>query len=1155
MQITKHNANSDLLIYEGRVGGARVKVLVDPGATHNFVSTELVKKLSLKTIPKTTSDSVRFADGSVAASNEAALLDFTLGEFPDSDVFNTLQLASFDLIVGKPWLRRHDPKISWVHNSIRLRAKGREYLIVSEDDPELKSLMHMVMRKDEVPSLNKDDNMFLISVQLEDTSANEADTPATLKIKEFLSQFEDVVAPAGSELKPTYDRASHRKIQHTIQLKEGAVPPVRGVIRLNPEELEELKLQLQQFTERGLIQPSTSPYGAPVLLVKKKSGERRLVIDYRMLNDITVKNKYPLPRIDDLLDRLHGAKYFSKVDLASGFYQVPLKEEDRPKTAFRTRFGSYEFKVMPMGLCNSPSTFQRLMDVVLYETLDLFVIVYLDDILIYSKTEEEHLKHVEIVLQKLREHKLLTQAKKCAWGQSKTDFLGHVVSAEGVQTDPRKVDSIRDWPVPCNRREVLSFLGLANFYRKFVKDYSKIAAPLTALTGHAPYQWGTEAQTAFDKLKAALTSAPILATPDFSMPFVIHCDASDFAVGQVLCQGEGKDERVIAYESRKLSGAEYRYPSHDKELLAVVHALRKWRHYLRTGEFTVITDNWATKYIMTKPDLNMRQARWLDLLSEYDFKIIHRKGVDNVVPDALSRRPDFQVHSIRATAIKVDSLLVRVARAAVADPDYQRMVVKAQTGATSEFELRDNLLYKESRLYIPTDGVLRQELLREAHDSPLAGHLGREKTLDRLKRIFFWPRMDRVVHDYCKTCPSCQAIKPEQTKAKGLLKSLEVPQAPWDSVSLDLITKLPQTKRGHTSIVVFVDRMTKMIYCQATTDNVTAEEIATLYHRAVFRHHGIPKSLVSDRDPKFTAAFWRALHAALGTKLAMSTSNHPQTDGQTERANRTLEDMLRAYVSPHHDDWDEHLINAEFAYNDSVNATTGYSPFYLNYGRHPHTPLSLYSGNDIVNESTEEFVQRMSVDLAHAREAMRMAQATQAKYANRHRKDCEFQVGDKVWLSAKAVRLPEAEHTSRKFRHKYHGPYEIIRKISEAAYELRLPANMKIHPVINISFLKANADGSKDFPHRPEYSAPPPAELIDGEEHFLIEAFRKQRKNGRTKELEILVKWAGHGEDQNDWVPAWQLQQDIDNRTYQRLLQQLLDVSTGQPRRSRRRAS
>lgn len=456
-----------------------------------------------------------------------------------------------------------------------------------------------------------------------------------------------------------------------------------------------------------------------------------------------------------------------------------------------------------------------------------------------------------------------------------------------------------------------------------------------------------------------------------------------------------------------------------------------------------------------------------------------------------------------------------------------------------DFRVVDGRLYRDKQLYIPADGGLRHDLLREAHDSPLAGHLGREKTHDRLGRHFYWPRMHQIVQDYCRTCPSCQAIKVEQKKPKGLLQSLSVPGAPWESVSLDLITQLPLTKRGHSSIVVFVDRATKFIYCEPTKDTVTAEELAQLYHRIVFRHHGVPKSLVSDRDTKFTAAFWREMHKSLGTKLNMSTSNHPQTDGQTERANRTLEDMLRAYVSPHHDDWDEHLVNAEFAYNDSVNATTGFTPFYLNYGRHPTTPLSLLAGAAQTGEQITDFVRRMRDDQEHARTAMRLAQESQARYANAKRRDVEFQVGDKVWLSAKAVRLPDAEHGSRKFRPKYHGPYVIVEKINPVAYKLRLPSNLKIHPVINISFLKANADGSKDFPDRPEYTTPPPPELLSGEEHFEVEAFRNRRVNRRNNELEFWVKWAGYGEDHNQWCPSWRLQKDLDATTYQLRLHEL----------------
>ena len=460
-----------------------------------------------------------------------------------------------------------------------------------------------------------------------------------------------------------------------------------------------------------------------------------------------------------------------------------------------------------------------------------------------------------------------------------------------------------------------------------------------------------------------------------------------------------------------------------------------------------------------------------------------------------------------------------------------------EQGSRSDFRVLDGLLYLADRLYIPS-GDLRADLLREAHDAPLSGHLGRDKTFERLKRAFYWPKMHLTVSDYCTTCPSCQAVKPSPQPLMGLLQPLQIPKRKWESVSLDLITQLPKTKAGHTAIVVFVDRLTKMVICEATVDGVTAAGLADIYFRAVFRHHGLPSDLVSDRDPKFTSEFWKALHKRLGTKLNMSTASHAQTDGQTERANRTLEQMLRAYVSPYHDDWDEHLVSAEFAYNDAVNASTGYTPFYLNSGRHPRTPLAMFCTpvTDQGSEAVKEYAARLRLDLSHARESLQAAQVRMAKYADLKRRDRMFQVGDKVWLAAKNLRLPAAQNAKNKLQPKFYGPYKVLEVVSPQAYRLDLPKTLKIHPVINIGFLKANADGTMDFPRRPAYQSPPPPEVINDEEFYQIEAIRAHRVV--HKRLQFRIKWLGYGEDDNQWKTAASLAEDMTPASYAALVEQ-----------------
>ena len=1136
MKITKVGC-SDLLLLEARVQGRKCRALIDSGASRQFVSKAFATKLNGPRVLKQTPDTVKLADGHIINSEHVQRLDFSLSTYSDVDTFHEVDLEGFDLILGRPWLSRINPDINWKTGTLRVKHQGVTTTLSKMDDDATRRIAStLIVSVTQLRKLRKTKApMFLVAMEkIKDSleSRKIGDTNFQLDLKKLLTEFNDVLPEGEVKLPLPRDRA----VVHEIPTEPGKTPPHKPVYRLSEKELLELKTQLEDLINKGFITPSTSPYAAPVLFVPKKDGTSRMVIDYRLLNAITIKNRYPLPRIDDLMDRLQGAKIFSKIDLASGYHQIKVAECDQHKTAFRTRFGHYEFKVLPFGLTSAPATFMRLMNDTLMPYLDQFVIVYLDDICVFSKTPEEHLEHVRKVLDLLRQEKLVGKLSKCEFGISSMDFLGHVVSDQGVATDPEKIKSVQEWPTPQNATDVMRFLGLANFYRRFVKDFSKIAAPLTTLTGNVPFIWSPAAETAFKSLKTALTTAPVLCLPDCSKPFILECDASKFAIGQVLCQGEGRDRRVVAFESRKMIPAEVNYPVHDQELLSVVHGLRKWRHYLHGGKVRVITDNWATKFLLTKPELNKRQAGWLDFIQEFNLEIIYRPGKENIVADALSRRPDYTINALYTLPT---GLLPAVLSASKHDEQYQRLLRQVESQNRTDFQVRDGLLYKDEkpsplRLYVP-DSSLQTDLLKEAHDSATSGHLGRDKTFEQLSRWFYWPRMRKIVDDYVRSCPSCQVSKPSQRLPIGLLQPLNVPQKPWESVSVDFITHLPKTKTGFTSICVFVDRLTKMIIVEPTTDKVTAAEVATLYFRAVFRHHGLPTSLISDRDSKFTSEFWLELQKALNTHLNMSSAGHAQTDGQTERANRTLIEMLRAYIGPHHDDWDRHLVAAEFAYNNSVNATTGYTPFFLNSGHHPHTPLSLcvppLKG---LSKPVERFLTEIRENLSKARSAILKAQETQAKYANEKRRDASFNTGDRVLLSSKRLKVALAENAKEKFQPLYYGPYTILKVVTPVTYKLDLPVTLKIHPVIHVKYLKEYVDGAETFPDRPAYVPPPPPDIIGGQEHFFVEGFRGHRGTG--KKLRLLVKWKGHSDDNNVLRPISALSKDLDKKTLNRLI-------------------
>jgi hypothetical protein len=823
-----------------------------------------------------------------------------------------------------------------------------------------------------------------------------------------------------------------------------------------------------------------------------------------------VRDSYPLPRIDDLLDQLHGARYLSKLDLQSGYWQVRIAPEDIPCTAFRTRYGHYEWRVLPFGLCNAPATFQRLMNDVLRPFLDQFVIVYLDDILIFSKSADEHVKHVDLVLNTLRKHRLFANLEKCSFGLEEVDFLGHVVGGGCVKVDPKKVAAVKEWPVPNNVHDVRCFLGLTGFYRKFVKQYASIAHPLTELTRKdAPWRWRDDVEgVAFRKLQDALTSAPVLAVPDPALPYELFTDASGFAVGAVLLQDQGKGLQPVAYLSRKLSPAEQRYPTGDREMLAIVHALTVWRCYLEGTVVKVNSDHLNHIWFARKKAelLTRRQARWMLWLEQFygGVDIVHKPGKANP-SDSLSRRPDFSLCA--AISVSGEDLLQRIQDGYQQDSYFDKPFPFLVN--------KGGLWLFGDRLVVPRDRKLRQDIIRECHDSLSAGHFGVTKTLQKVAQRFWWPHMARSIKAYVGACPSCQRNKASNQPPAGLMQPLPVPAQKWEQMTMDLITDLPVTKHGYNAVVTFVDRLTKQVHFAATKKKVTAVGLAKVFRRVVFRQHGMPKVIVSDRDERFMSKFWKSLFASLDTDLKFSTAFHPQTDGQSERANRTLEQYLRNYVGARQDDWDDYLDMAEFAVNDSVNPSTGYSPFQLMYGASPRTAVDLAC--ESVLPATQQFVDDMSDALAHAKARLHEAQVAQAKYANARRRDLQFAVGDMVRLSTAHLQLPST--MSRKLVHRYVGPFRVVEKVHECAYKLQLPPAMKIHPVVHVSnLLPWRVDGEHPEHNAVGESLPPFAPTVQQRTFQEVLDKRVTRFGAGTEVVECLCRFVGKGPQEDEWV-------------------------------------
>jgi hypothetical protein len=575
--------------------------------------------------------------------------------------------------------------------------------------------------------------------------------------------------------------------------------------------------------------------------------------DYRELNKITIKDKFPIPVIDELLDELHGAIYFTKLDLRSGYHQIRMKEEDIPKTTFRTHEGHYEFLVMPFGLTNAPSTFQGLMNSIFKPFLRKFVLVFFDDILIYSKSWEDHLQHVDKVLQLLKEQQLYAKPSKCFFGVKEVEYLGHIVSHEGVKVDPNKIKAMMDWPIPKTLKNLRGFLGLTGYYRKFVRNYGRIAAPLIELTKKDAFSWTPEATKSFEQLKEVMCKAPVLTTPDFTKTFIVECDASGNGIGAVLMQ-EG---RPLAFESRPLKGRDLHKPIYEKEMMAILHALKKWRPYLIGRHFKVKTDHDSLKYFLEQRLSSEEQQKWVTKILGYDFEIIYKKGKQNVVADALSRKDEDVEAFLCAISIIQPDWIIEARDEWKNDEKVWTLIERLQqdSGASDTFTWKNDSLWYKDRLYLCNNSQLKQKVLLELHTSPVGGHSGFLKTYHRVKKDFFWDGLKTDVQRFVAECLVCQQNKVETIKTPGLLQPLSIPSQRWEEVSMDFITGLPKSE-GKSVIMVIVDRLTKYAHFCALSHPFKASTVATAFMETVQKLHGSPKIIVSDRDPIFTGHFW-----------------------------------------------------------------------------------------------------------------------------------------------------------------------------------------------------------------------------------------------------------------------------------------------------------
>jgi transposase InsO family protein len=1192
--------------------------------------------------------------------------------------FVVADIEPFTILLGQPWLEMAEPHFDFRRKTWTY-PDDKRYLGLQVEPPHSWTANGFLVAA-VVPCIDKETTN-------EETAYEETATlqPACPTIPTAYEAYKDLFSSAERLPLPR-----HTTLEHRIDLDPDAQPPWGPIYPLGAKELDALRKWLAEALEKQWIQPSVSPAGAPIMFVPKKGGELRLVVDYRALNHITRKNRAPLPLIGEILDRLATAKIFTKLDLKDAYYRIRIRSGDEWKTAFRTRYGHFEFLVMPMGLANAPATFQTYINQALAGLVDVTCIVYLDDILIFSNDEATHEQHVREVLERLKKADLYVNLKKCQFHTTEVSFLGFVVSPQGIAMEQERIEAIAQWPLPRSVHDIQVFLGFTGFYRRFIRNYSKICAPLTDLLRgdqSRPFNLTDSARKAFEQLQRCFQEAPILRHFDPALPIRVEADASNIAIGAVLSQLHDGHWHPVAFRSRKLTSEETRYSTGDGELLGLIDAFRTWRHYLLYSQTPVIalTDHLNLESLKTKKRPSPRQLRWSDELAAFDFIIKYRPGSQNPA-DGLSRRPDHQETSLREDAenpllellqqrvagdeqpgeqegqaavpvIGAVSLALRPKRAQEAcasglraeedaqtlerereersgvplgqegedcsrhvlqgvergkrhhdsatedderaqrrrrrdalplvtrpaepvrtgspsaqeglairpvelssprtqvvprqvscvgtAPDHRTLIVGAvsqqQQAYQEAFKQKlieeqakdpwvlegtwkrrpirwklgnDGILRYRNRTYVPA--TLRQELLLRYHDAATAGHGGIKKTRERLTRHYYWNDVRTDVEKHINKCATCGRTKPRNHRPYGELAALPIPERPWQIITVDFVTGLPtsidpRTNKPCNAVLVIVDKFTKYALYVATTKQLTASAFAHLFFEHVYRHFGLPDSIVSDRGSLFTSKFWETICGLLGIERRLSTAYHPQTDGQTERQNQNLEHYLRIYCSWDQADWAQHLALAEHVYNNSLHTATKATPAALLYGFQPRDPDDLAAMSKSEAPAAGERIRSLLRRRDDVRKILAHANEGYEKWYNKGRTPMAFKAEDWVWLSSKYLRQ---KRPSNKLADKYLGPFKIIKAVGDnnMAYQLDLPASFKTHTTFPISLLepfKGNLEEA--LKHRQSIE-------VDAEErHYDVETILDHR--GPPNRRQFLIKWKGYPTEDNSWEP------------------------------------
>lgn len=1016
-----------------RIHGREFEALIDTGAVKSYLGDNIARYCEQLGIEpeKAPVGLARLADGRFSETPTAYRIKLRMLGTDITELIYHLPNLSSELILGMDILRGNNVKLELGSNIVRIDHPDHEPQLASVDNGSAGE-----MRADE------------------ELSADERK-----RLDEFLQR----------ELKVLEDiQGTTPLIQHEIKLIDHQ--PIKQRYRpQNPKMQEIINVEVNKMLAGGIIEPSNSPWSSPIVMVRKKDNTFRFCIDFQKINERSQKDAYPLPFINAILDKLRKARYISTIDLKQGYWQVPLTESSKPITAFTVPGrGLFQFKVMPFGLHAAPATFQRLMDRVIGEDLD-YCFAYLDDLIVLGTTFEEHLRNLKEVFRRLKAANLRLNPEKCQFGKRSLKYLGHLVTPQGIRTDPDKVAAILTIPAPTNVRALRRFLGVASWYRRFVKNFSQIAAPLNKLLKKkSRWQWNQEQEQAFDTLKNCLTQAPVLTCPDFTRPFILQTDASDRGIGVALIQNHSDGDHVIAYGSRTLTATEKKYSVTEKECAAIVWGIEKMRPYLEGYHFTVVTDHQSLKWLHSMKSPSGRIARWAMYLQQFSFDIKYRKGVLNKIADALSREP-------LSTSNKEEELdpLCIVDGAPFTCPWYaaKKAAVLANPKAFPDYCIRNDRLYRHFfdvsdstetefsdpwKLCVPKP--MRDQVMKENHDLPTAGHLGIAKTSARIALRYYWPGMFRDTAKYVRSCFSCQKYKTLQSQLPGKMHPSKN-SAPWDTVSTDLIGPLPRSSRQNSYLVMFQDRFTKWTVCRPIR-KATSKAVTQAFYEDVIMRFGCPNTVITDNGTQYTGQPFKVLLEELGIQHRLTPPYTPQAN-PVERTNKTTKTMIAQMCETDQRKWDSCLPELMFALNTARHDSTGFTPALLNFGRELQPPRGLFkeTQSEESKEPSQGEIEKYSGRIKRIAETYELVRVqlgraftNQSKHYNLRRREVKYHVGDKVYKKEHTL-SSATKGVANKLSPKFSGPHTVTRVISPVVYDLKSGTG-KVFRRIHIKDLK-----------------------------------------------------------------------------------------------------